>query len=241
MDNPRMYEKQLATVHVKADEQERLTVGMMTVGTVDSDGEIVDQQSALESMPAFLASGGPVQYNHDQGGNIGRCVGYEAMVRRDNKWVPAGSLEPEGIQVTTLYGKGYNVPTLFHGLVNVDDIWQQIAQRMLRTHSIRFLGEERDPVERAAGAAPRVYVQRTLEYSVVTIPAQADAVLAVQLAKAAGVAGCASCARAMASKLAEWKGEGRVQELEQAQEKAAAAALDTMLARLHELAHRLEG
>lgn len=239
-----LYEKTLATVHVKADEKERITIGMMTVGSIDSDNEIVDQQSALESMPAFLASGGPVQYNHDQGGNIGRCVGYEPMVINQGKWVPAGSAEPEGIQVTTLYGKGYQVPTLFHGQVSVDDIWQQIAQKMLRTHSIRFIGQAEDPADAAAGGASRLIVRRTLEYSVVTIPAQADAVLAVQLAKAAGFAGCPDCAAAMKRKLAEWRGrvgeeQGRAI-VEAAKHKVATPDLNELLASLHRLAHVLE-
>lgn len=237
----RIIDKRLAGVEVeKADSKgERITSGLMTVGSVDSDQEIVDQRSALAAMPAFKEAGMPVQYNHDSGGNIGRGIDYLAVRRADSRdsgpqWVPADETTVEAIKVWTLYGQGYQVPTLFHGLVPVDDIWSQIAQKMLRTHSIRFLGGPQDPVDVNAGAVPRLDVERILEYSVVTIPSQREATMAVQLAKAAGFGRCTECTDQLATRLAEW--EDRVG---QAQGRAIIEAARARVSDVSRLAHNL--
>lgn len=204
------FTKYLMSVEVQKDaktedgEPRRITVGLMTVGSVDSDGEIVDQQSAALAMPAYMKAGGPVLLNHDSGGAPGRCIEYELVHRVGVGWMPTTKPEEtDAIRVTTEYGRGYKFPTLWYGQVSVDDVWEQVRQRMMATHSIGFKGWRKSDHE-TAEEAPRVFVDRIFEYSVVVVPMQQEAAMAVQLMKAAGFNGCEHCRDHLVRRLGEW-------------------------------------
>lgn len=154
----------------------RITSGLVTVGSVDSDGEVVDQQTVLDAMPRYMKAGGPVMWNHGMGGNIGRCLEYTPVRRAGDGWVLSGTADAEAVRVITEYGKGYEIGTMW-GPMKVDDIWARIEQGMERTHSINMLAKR---VTQDNSTAPRLKVHRVLEYSVVTVPAQEEAVFEVQ-------------------------------------------------------------
>jgi len=211
------YHKLCASVHVvkgEGGDDRRLTVGLMTVGSVDSDMEIVDQKTAFKSMGGFVAAGGPVLLNHDHGGACGRCIAYQGMQRHsDGGWAKTDDTNRmQAIQVTTEVGRGYKFATFWHGSVSVDDVWEQVRQRMMPAHSIGFQGftsdksteDFTDAVTGETRQARRIFVRRTMEYSFVTIPTQQEAALAVQLMKAAGLPQCDTCRGALAQRMQDW-------------------------------------
>jgi len=186
---------------VKAgDDGERLVSGLVTVGSVDSDGEIVDQESAFQKLQEWLALGGmPVTWMHDNGGSCGHCIELEAMTRTGGKagagvFVPRQGTDPiDAVRATTSVGHDYGFGTMFNGRVEVNDVWAQLLQKQINTQSIAFRGF--DGGEDDVTGAPRVQVQRVFEYAFTTIPAQREAVVAVQrVLKSLGIAGgCKDC------------------------------------------------
>lgn len=207
------------------DDDKRITAGLMTVGTIDSDGEVVDQQTVLDAMPRYMAAGAPVCWNHGMGGNIGRCLEYTPVRRAGDGWVTSGPADAQAVQVITEYGRGYDIGT-FYGPLSVDDIWQQIKQLMVRTHSIGMLAKR---IMAEQSTAPVLKVNRVLEYSVVTVPAQEEAVFEVQRMVRAVANGklCTHCTEVMGRR--ERDAELIMAVLHQARhELAAAAAADDL-------------
>jgi len=201
MSEPRLVErwKQLHTVHLKdaKDTGLRLVDGLVTVGSVDSDGEIVDQTSAFEKLQQWLALGGtPITWMHDIGGSLGHCVEVEPMKRVDNgaRFAPASSSDKvEAVRVVSSIAKDYGFGTMLHGRVEVNDVWAQLDQKAINKLSIGFRGFEMG--EDDMTGAMLVGVQRVFEYAIVTVPAQREAVVAVQrMMKSLGLSeGCKDC------------------------------------------------
>src|SRR3990172_2386759 len=205
MDTDRHFEKILASIETKAEgDGRRLSVGLMTVGSKDTDNEIVDQATALRAMPAFIRAGGPCLFNHDRGGAPGRCIDYTGLRKSGEPTMNAE--ETYAIQVTTEYGKGYTFATLFYGPQRVDDIWAQLIQKMLPAHSIAFRGYTAGSAlgDTDDEGAVRIFVRRILEYSVLTVPAHEEATVAAQLMKMAGLHECTSCKQQLAVKIEDW-------------------------------------
>ena len=204
-----LYEKMLGGIIKATRGDERLSIGLMTVGSIDSDGDIVDQESVANSMPRFIEANGPMLFNHDPGGVIGKIIDWMPVQRFGTGWMPADRAKGEtvhGIQVTSLYGRGYNVGSMWHRQLAVDDIWAQIDQGFLRTHSISFEGEGKQDDSAGSTGQPvrRLMCHRVLECSVVTIPAQEQATFAVKMLKAAGVQCCDKCRTAISDGMSRW-------------------------------------
>ncbi len=189
--------KNLHNIYIKDDHEtgERIADGLVTVGSVDSDGEIVMQDSAFDKLQQWLALGGtPITYMHDVGGSCGHCIEVEAMTRMGDTFAPASSDdEIDAVRVVSLIGKDYSFGTMFHGEVNVNNIWAMLVQKAINKLSIGFRGFEAG--EDDATGAMRVGVQRVFEYAFVTVPAQREAVFAVQrMIKSLGIADdCTDC------------------------------------------------
>lgn len=175
--------------------EERTSVGRMTVGSIDSDREIVNQQTAVEAMPAFFAQNPVVTFMHGFGGNVGHCVGWEALRRASGEghqsiWTPTADVhQVDAIGVKTVYGEGYGFGTSW-GVYQVDWIWKMIEQGNLRTHSVGFAGYSGGETE---DGIPIVNVARINEYASTTVPAQEEAVFEVQRAATESLHLCQEC------------------------------------------------
>lgn len=192
------------TTHVEkaaGGKSRRVADGLMTVGSPDSEGDITDQQSAFEAMPAFMAIGAPVTYNHAmRAGNIGHGFEYEAMRRAGDSFVPHSGMlgEIDAIRLRAEIGQGYEI--VYDGaLYNVDNIWSQLAQGNTRAYSIHYLGYNGGETE---DGDPIIKVRRILECAVATIPVQQEAAAeAFEMARAAGVTLCRECTKRVESEL----------------------------------------
>jgi len=190
----REYWRSLHTVEKVESEVDRLIRGLVTVGSVDSDGEIVDQRTAFEKLQRWLAEGGtPVTWMHDIGGSLGHCVEVEAMMRTEKGFMPSSGDIIDAVSVTTSIAQDYSFGTLFFGEVNVNNVWQMLFQKAINKLSIGFRGFEGGEDE--VTGAPIVMVQRVFEYAVVTVPAQREAEVVVErMLKSLGMAhDCTEC------------------------------------------------
>jgi hypothetical protein len=129
---------------------------VLSTGEVDRQGDRVDQKSMRAALTTFMKRSGVVVWNHDwQAGGIGRVVEHDT--------------QGDKTLVRIRYGKGYALA----GGLTVDDIWAQIDQGIVRTHSHAF-SCDRSPV---AGKSNEFdcFVKDMFEVSVVIVPANANA------------------------------------------------------------------
>lgn len=170
--------------------KKRRTVGHMTVGSPDSELEIVDQDTAGEAMRRAMATGGlTVLWNHDRGGGIGYPVEWSMVDLAADEMLP----QRKALRVVTEYGSGgYKISP--YSEFSVDDAWAQIAQGVVRKHSIGAL--VRDDGTSIEGM-PVLKVMRIAEYSVVTVPAHEEAAFIMASMKSLGVPLCTSCKSAV--------------------------------------------
>lgn len=164
------------------DSKKRRVVGLISTDEVDRHGERVNQKSLADCMPAAMKTMSVV-YLHQYGGAIGHPVEWTL------KKIDGG----HAVQTVTELGKGYNIPTFF-GIYSVDDIWAQVEQGHLRTHSIGF---KADRIEPRPGddndVVPELIVRDLFEYSFVVVPSARGAVIE-QVMKAAGLMPeCTAC------------------------------------------------
>jgi hypothetical protein len=153
--------KQVECAVKEVDRKKRQTVGIVSTSAVDREGDMVDQSSLGRAMAAFVEKSGVVVYQHSWTGAIGRVIDYEST--------------KEATRVKVQYGEGYRVPTMF-GDMAVDDIWKQIEQGMLRTHSHAFAANREDV---PGQQYKKLTVTDLYEVSVVVVPANADATFSV--------------------------------------------------------------
>ena len=138
------------------DAGKRESVGVVSSGRVDRQGDEVDQKSMREELAKFIKASGIVVWNHDwHSGGIGRVVEYDE--------------KGDETLVRVRYGVGYKLANS----MEVDDVWAQIEQGIVRTHSHAFTSD-RQPKEGASGVF-KCFVRDVFEVSVVTVPANADA------------------------------------------------------------------
>jgi hypothetical protein len=180
------------------DDEVRMVDGQVSTGSVDSDGEVLEQVSMNVKLNEWVADGGtPIAWMHDFGGSLGHAIEVQAMKRApDGKsFVPAGKQDQiDANRIVAVIGRGYGFGTMLMGRVEVDDVWAQIAQKNVNKWSVHVRGYEAPEPDEATGA-PLVITQRVLESSLVTVPAQREAVAAVaRMLKSLGVQSeCKGC------------------------------------------------
>lgn len=162
----------------EVDKKRRTTVGILSAQLVDRANEIVDQDSLDEHLGKFIERSGIVVFNHGWAGGIGRCLDKDRV---------KGTGDVALTYVKCEYGEGYSLPVStgpFGGTValSVDDIWKQIEQGILRTHSHAF-NAKREKTGKSEDAPTLLTVTDLFEVSVVTVPALPVAVF--EVAKAA--------------------------------------------------------
>jgi hypothetical protein len=145
----------------EVDKKRRRTVGILSSDSPDRDGELVEQKSLQARMPTFIEKNGIVLFMHGwRSGGIGRVTDW------------SGSEHETMVQIE--YGKDIDI--IYDGvLYSVENIWKQIEQGILRTHSFGFFAGRTD----LKNGLYQLNVTDILEVSVVTIPANKDAVLQV--------------------------------------------------------------
>jgi hypothetical protein len=143
------------------DESKRRFTGILSTGLPDRDGEIVDQESLHKAMPDYVQTNPFLAFNHDPGaGGIGTIL----------EWAP-------GDNSTMVLGEiARDHEIVYRGvLYNVDNIWKQIVQGILRTLSFGFLATRED----LRNGLFKLLVKDVFETSVVPIPANPGSSLAV--------------------------------------------------------------
>lgn len=179
---------------------ERLVAGEVTVGSVDSDGEVLEQQSAFKGLQQWVADGGtPITYNHELGGSLGHAIDVLPMKRSTSangpRFVEAtGQDDIEASRILASIARGYGFDTMLHGHVEVDAVWSMLIQKAINRWSIHIRGYEAAEPHEPSGA-PLVITQRVIESALVTVPAQREAVAVVErMLKSFGVpVGCKQC------------------------------------------------
>lgn len=163
----------------EVDRKGRSTVGLVSTDGQDRDQDVLDQESMGKAMELFVERSGIVVYMHDWGGGVGRVTDMSRTKLSGGK---------TGTLVKVRYGEGYSIPTKW-GTLAVDDVWAQVEQGILRTHSHAFNAVPEDPELMQVGASKdktprRLLVTDVFEVSLVTVPANADAVFEVTKALA---------------------------------------------------------
>lgn len=140
-----------------AEDGKRETIGVLSTNELDRQNDRVDQKSLGESLGRFVKKNGIVVWNHDwEDGGIGRVVDYSTD--GDKKTL-----------VRIRYGTGYKLKS---GM-SVDDVWKQIEQGIVRTHSHAF-SCDRTEIPGSSGEY-KCSVRDVFEVSVVIVPANSSA------------------------------------------------------------------
>lgn len=169
-------------VEIKAaDDGKRESVGIVSSDAPDRENDIVDAETFFAAMKVFIPRSGVVVLQHDwEAGSVGRVL---------ETW--QDTIETLGRTVTRtwgriVYGKDYDL-SIFGRPYGVNNVWEQVRQGMLRTHSCAFRARraETGTVARGQESFTRLLVSDIMEVSVVTVPANPDAVIAS--AKALGI------------------------------------------------------
>jgi hypothetical protein len=144
----------------------------------DREGEIVDQDSLAKAFPEFMRNSGIVVYMHNWGGGIGTvtdCAPAVPAAKDCSSCKSAVCKDPtHKTRIKCQYGEGYRIPAMF-GEIAVDDIWKQIEQGIIRTHSFGFQAKRIEEPNKV----PILDVTDVFEVSVVTVPANREAVFDV--------------------------------------------------------------
>lgn len=151
-------------------DKNRTSTGIISSDHVDRDDEVVDQTSLMVHATTWVRRGGPVLLQHDwTAGVAGRAL----RVWQDT--VKDGLRDITRTWAEIKYGEGYKLDT--SGGISVDDVWEQVRQRMLSAHSIGFRAK-REPF--ATGSTTmRLIVTDMMECSVVSVPANPEALVAM--------------------------------------------------------------
>lgn len=181
----------------KAEKDRRLMGGILTSGSIDSDGEVLEPVSAFHGTVEWIARGGtPLAWMHDLGGSLGHAFEAEGLRRTGDAKVPwaptTNDKEIEATKIRAELGRDYGFGTMLHGRVEVNDVWQMLVQKAVSALSIHVRGYEAGEHETGA---PLIVTQRVIEGSIVTVPAQREAVAGVErMLKAFGIhRDCKSC------------------------------------------------
>jgi len=176
------------------DEDPRLVKGRVTVGSVDSDGESLEQVSAYTELDAWIKRGGkPIAYMHDLGGSLGHAIALQGLMRTDKGWVQTTKLEDIGAsEIIASIGHDYGFGTTWFGRVEVNDVWAMLKQKAIGDWSIHIRGHQDGETP---DGAPNIVTQRVIESSIVTVPAQLEAGAEVMaMLKHVGIStGCKNC------------------------------------------------
>jgi hypothetical protein len=148
--------------------------GIMSTDTVDRDGEVVDQKSLQDAMPAFVP--GVLCFNHrPDAGGIGRIEGWSAA--------------EHATLVSGWVGGGHDI--VYNGVVYpVENLRKQVEAGILSKLSFGFLAARQD----LQNGVFKLIVRDVLEDSLVTVPSQREA--HIELAKALDFSRLASMIRA---------------------------------------------
>lgn len=131
------------------DSKKRIIRGWASTRFEDRDGEIVDPEGIRESLPMFEKNP-VVLWNHDYRKVIGKML--SGQVNETGFWVEA---------------------EIAKGTADSEEVWALIEQDMLRAFSIGFIAKEYDHKER------KINKLELLEFSVVSIPANSQALFSV--------------------------------------------------------------
>lgn len=205
MSGPREVDrwKDLHTLQKSEGETRRMR-GLVTVGSIDSDQEIIDQDSAFSKMLEWVELGGnPITFNHDPGGSLGKCIECVPMTRTERGFQPRTGTGPlDAVQAVTEFGKDWGFGTMLHGRVEVNDVWAQLEFGAQNKFSIGFRGYEAGQDDETG--VPIIKVSRIKEYAVAPVPAQREAAGVVEaMLKSLGIQRerCTSCSSHLRSGL----------------------------------------
>lgn len=145
----------------EVDKKRRRTVGILSTGKPDRDGEMVDQEALQKLMPSFIENNGILLFMHAwRAGGVGKVV----------DWAPG----EDQTLITCEYSTGHEI--VYDGvLYNTDNVWKQVEQGILRTHSFGFLAKRED----MRNGFYKLIPTDILEATVATIPANPGAVFEV--------------------------------------------------------------
>lgn len=145
--------------------------GVASTGSVDRQGEIVDQPSLKKAVADFAPK--HLYHQHNWNAPIGRLV---SMISDGKKLLTRAEI-----------GKGYEIPILGPlgdiVLTSMDNIRAQIKQGLLSTLSIGFVGDKHYELDDEGfpdtSKPATLIVRELLEISAVTIPANRECVFSV--------------------------------------------------------------
>jgi len=143
------------------DDGDLIVEGVASTGDVDREGEVVDQESLADA--ASRAKSVPIFWQHNWDAPIGRVL---EMAPSDGKLLARVAI-----------GRDFDVP-VGGSTMPVNSIRSMIQQKIVNAFSIGFAAN----MEKSADDQPILKVTDLFEISVVTIPANANALFSVSKA-----------------------------------------------------------
>jgi len=171
-----MYFREVAIREINEKDDRRIIVGRASAKSQDRHKTKIRQEELLRVIPTF--SHRTLLYMHQMQAPVGTVL----------DMAPAD----DGLDIEAEVGRDYEFPIMFSGRMSVNDVWQQVKQKILRGLSIQFEGtEEPDP----SGEARAIITPTDLlDVSLVTIPSNRDTLISqARMLRMLGVESCPLC------------------------------------------------